>query len=110
VDLGGDIPCRMWWRKLGIETPSAVSVEATSATFPQEILISPDGTVFATTAGVATSGANPGTNLWTSNATLITGMTGFPVGWIDDGHLLVNTYTNAEPGMNNTPEYAGCNV
>jgi hypothetical protein len=88
----------------------AVSVDATSATFPQQLLISPNGTVFATTAGVATSGANPGTNLWTTSGTDINAMTGYPVGWIDDGHLLVNTYTNPDPSNASVHEYAACNV
>ena len=89
----------------------AVDVGTGSPPFAPEVLISPNGTVFATTAGAAASGANgdPGTNLWTSNATLITGMMGYPIGWIDDAHLLVNTYLYPFAGAP-VAEYKGCNV
>jgi hypothetical protein len=66
-----------------------------------QIFASPNGTLFATTSG-------SGTDLW-NNSTLVTAVTGSPVGWVDDGHLLVNTYALPFPGAPE-PTYAGCNV
>jgi len=73
---------------------------------PPPVLVSPDGTLIATSTGVATSGPNPGTNI-IENGTVATAVTGLPTGWIDDGHLVVNTfaYTNLL-----TTVYAGCTV
>src|SRR6185437_8047127 len=73
-----------------------------------EILVSPDGTTFATTPGLDYTGSasSLGTNLWNSSGTLIAGESGYPVGWIDAGHLLVDTYTANHGG----PLYGACSV
>ena len=86
-----------------------VAVDATNFRYPPTIQMSPDGTVFATSAGTADATGDPGTNLWTSSASPINGMTGYPIGWIDDGHLLVTKYTYPFPGAPE-PTYSGCNV
>jgi Putative Ig domain len=83
------------------------------STTAQVLQISPDGTLFATS-----SSANPtdinidftgfGTNLWQNNA-LVTAVSGWPAGWIDNSHLLVNTYQqdyiNTQQG-----DYTGCAI
>jgi hypothetical protein len=75
------------------------------------IFVSPDGTLFATSTGVGSSLANPnpGTNIL-ENGTLVTAVTGLPVGWIDDGHLVVNTFTQQANTGGSVTVYAGCNV
>jgi hypothetical protein len=72
-----------------------------------EILVSPDGT-FATTSGMDFNGSasSIGTNLWNGSGTLITAESGYAVGWIDAGHLLVNTYTSDHVQA----LYRACNV
>jgi len=70
------------------------------------LFMSPDGTLIATTtSSTSPSDPNPGTNIL-QNGTLLTAITGMPVGWIDDGHLLINTF--AENDLET--DYAGCNV
>jgi hypothetical protein len=88
----------------------AVSVITGTYGLPPAILVSPNGASFATTPGVPFSGANPGTDLWDDQANLINAVTGYPLGWIDDGHLLVATYTNPDPFNLNYFRYAGCAV
>src|SRR6185437_7611141 len=63
---------------------------------------------FATTPGVPFSGANPGTDLWDVHANLLNAITGYPLGWIDDGHLLIATYIYIGPFQD--IGYAGCAV
>lgn len=58
---------------------------------PPAIRVSPDGTGFATSTGLpanATSDQPGGTNILHNNS-LVTTVMGYPVGWLDDGHLLV---------------------
>ena len=59
----------------------------------------------------ASSGAepNPGTNIL-KNGTVVTAVTGSPGGWIDDGHLLVNTFVEIEGLGINVLGYCGCSV
>lgn len=75
------------------------------------VLVSPNGTLFATSTGAATSAANPtpGTNIL-QNGTALTAVTGLPIGWIDDGHLVVNTFSETTGTGGGTTVYAGCNV
>lgn len=75
------------------------------------VLVSPGGTLFATSTGAAPSMANPtpGTNIL-QNGSPLTAVTGFPVGWIDDGHLVVNTFAETTGPGGGTAAYAGCNV
>lgn len=63
---------------------------------PPPLLVSPNGTLLATSMGKASGGTNI-----LQNGSLVTAVTGFPIGWIDDGHLLVNTYAQ---------QYTGCGV
>lgn len=58
------------------------------------IRISPDGTNIATSTGVpanASSDQSGGTNIL-HDGNLVTTVTGYPAGWLDDGHLLVEYY------------------
>jgi hypothetical protein len=55
------------------------------------VRLSPDGTLFAAATGTAELTAT-GTNLLNSG-TLVTAVTGWPVGWLDGEHLIVDTYT-----------------
>lgn len=55
------------------------------------VLVSPDGTLIATSASTPATGGNAGTNIL-KNGTLAAAVTGVPIGWIDNGDLLVNTY------------------
>jgi hypothetical protein len=74
---------------------------------PPALLISPDGTLIATsTTGPA---ATAGTSIL-KNGAPATAVSGWPVGWIDDGHLLVNTYTEVQSGGAAYAGYAGCSV
>lgn len=88
---------------------SVVYTEPDVFTLSPEILASPDGTTFATTAGLDYTGSasSIGTNLWNGTGTLITGESGYPVGWIDSGHLLINTYTANHGGA---LAYGACSV
>lgn len=89
-------------------TVTVVETSSDSYTLYPKILGSPDGTMIATTAGLLYAAPpNPGMNLWKSNGTLITGEMAYPVGWIDDGHLLANTYTGGGGGR---MAYAACSV
>jgi Putative Ig domain len=71
------------------------------------LFMSPDGTLIAATTGLGNSSTdpNPGTNIL-QDGSLLTAITGMPAGWIDDGHLLVNTFADNAVGT----VYAGCNV
>ena len=72
------------------------------------IRISPNGTLFALAndPGVQESAAGiPATNIQ-MNATLVTAFSGMPVGWLDDGRLLANSYTYV-PNAGG-PSYTGC--
>lgn len=75
------------------------------------ILVSPNGTLFATSTGLGASMANPnpGTDIL-QNGSVLTAVTGLPIGWIDDGHLLVNTFAETTGAGGGTAVYAGCNV
>jgi len=75
----------------------------TDTTAPR-VRISPDGTLIAISTNPLSAG-NPGTNIL-RNGSLVTALSGFPVGWIDNGHLLVDTYSIPE----GVPVYTGCGV
>lgn len=65
-----------------------------------QIRLSPDGTLIAPATGPfgdKTSGANI-----IKNGTLVTAVLGWPLGWLDNNRLIVNTYdrTNAQLGVN----------
>lgn len=64
------------------------SVGSTNRVFVP-IRLSPDGTYIAAPAPDATRGG--GSNIY-HNGTLVTAVTGFAVGWLDNNRLLVNTY------------------
>lgn len=84
------------------------STAFTTYPFPPQtptVLVSPNGTLIATSTGIPTSGVNPGANIL-QNGTVETAVTGLPIGWIDDGDLLVNIYKQTGSGT----LYAGCNV
>jgi len=75
--------------------------------------LSPDGTVFATSTTVNPAVTGPpfatfGTNLYQNNK-LVTAISGWPVGWIDDTHLLVNSY---QPDfiVDVQTDYVGCAI
>lgn len=76
---------------------------------PSPILVSPDGSLDATGTSPASCAPNPspGTNSY-QNGTFATAVTGLPIGWIDDGHLLANTYKLLNG--NGPPVYAACQV
>ena len=85
--------------------PTIYSFSFTPAPLPVQtsVLVSPDGALIATsTTGQTTTAA---ANIY-NNGSLATAVSGWPVGWIDDGHLLVNTYT--QPHLDVV--YAGCSV
>ena len=65
--------------------------------------LSPTGARFAIPGGPRA--ATTGTDIFLSG-TLSGAASGWPVGWIDDGHLLVNRYT----GSGNAAGFAGANI
>jgi hypothetical protein len=74
----------------------------------QPVLLSPDGTLVAvsneppeTGGGISTS-----TNIY-KNGVLSTSLSGWAVGWIDNGRLLVNSY---DPDNAGDGEYIGANI
>lgn len=71
------------------------------------LFMSPDGTLIAATSPAGTSSAAPnlGTNIL-QNGSLLTAVTGMAAGWIDDDHLLTNTFAENSLGT----IYAGCNL
>jgi hypothetical protein len=73
------------------------------------IRLSPDGTLIAAATGpYDVSGS--GTNIL-KNGALVTAVTGWPLGWLDDGHLIVNTYAPPTvPPMLGSPPYTGASV
>lgn len=82
----------------------STTVPATTSSGIPPVRISPDGTLIATSTALPS--ANSGTNIL-QNGNVITAVTGYPVGWIDDGDLLVNTFTFS--GATGTT-YAACIV
>lgn len=94
-------------------TPPTGGAPIFSTTGQGVLQLSPDGSLFATS-----SSGNPtqipidftgfGTDLWRNNA-LVTAVSGWPAGWIDDAHLLVNTYVQDyfDTGQG---DYAGCAI
>jgi hypothetical protein len=75
--------------------------------------LSPDGTLIAQSTTADPHGFVPpglpgiGTNIFLNGA-LVTAVSGWPVAWIDNNHLVVNTYT--EDSRRLVGEYAGCNI
>jgi hypothetical protein len=80
---------------------------------PPPIRLSPDGSLIATStwgdphAATPPGGPGIGTNI-RQNGTLVTAVSGWPVGWIDTGRLLVSTYTTDQRLI--TGVYAGCTI
>ncbi len=75
--------------------------------------LSQDGTQIATSSAGNPEGVGPdftgfGTNLW-QNDKLVTAVSGWPAGWIDDAHLLVNTY-QADYFDPEETDYIGCAI
>lgn len=68
---------------------------------PPPLRISPDGTLAAISVSAA-AGGNSGTSLY-ANGSLVTAVSGLPIGWIDNGHLLVNSYSPVNA-------YVGCTL
>jgi hypothetical protein len=70
--------------------------------------LSPDGTLIATSTwpggSVPTTGI--GTNIL-ANGTLVAAVSGFPVGWLDNGRVVVNSYVNDKFHM---AAYTGCTI
>jgi hypothetical protein len=86
---------------------SAIYLNASASTVeaPQ---LSPDGTLIATSTW--SGGSVPATGIGTNildNGTLVTAVSGFPVGWLDNGRVVVNSYVNDKFHM---PVYAGCTI
>ncbi len=73
--------------------------------------ISPDATLIATSSwadpdmAVPPNGPQIGTNLY-ANAKLVTAISGWPVGWLDNGHLIISAYQNDMNDLNGL--YQGC--
>lgn len=80
------------------DSPATVAPPGSSSAAP--ILLSPDGTLADVYAGGAD--ASYTTNIY-QHGTLITAISGIPVGWIDNNRILVNQYTAAAGGT----QYAG---
>ncbi len=75
--------------------------------------LSPDGTLIATSDAANPEFGGPdftdfGTNLW-QNDKLVTAVSGWAPGWIDDAHLLVNTYQDNYFDDEIT-DYTGCSI
>jgi Putative Ig domain len=68
-------------------------------------LLSPDGTLIAAANDTRTPSAVTNIN---RNGTAVTVVPGFAVGWIDDGDLLVDTYTIL--GLGDVITYNGCSI
>jgi hypothetical protein len=77
------------------------------------LALSPDGTLIATSdtgspaSEVSGSFTDFATNILQNNK-LVTAVSGWPVGWLDDSHLLVNTYQLDY--FNNNADYNGCAI
>lgn len=94
-------------------TAPAGGTPSFSATGQGLLQLSQDGTQIATS-----SSGNPGsvglgftgfgTNIW-QNDKLLTAVSGWPAGWIDDAHLLVNTY-QANYLNDQQTDYTGCAI
>jgi len=82
-------------------TPSFQSTQASM------LVLSPDATVFATSEFVTPS-FSAGANLYQNNQ-LVTAVNGWPLGWIDDTHLLLNNYVS-DYFIPQQSDYAGCSV
>jgi hypothetical protein len=67
-------------------------------------LISPDGTLAATANPPEGFGITTTTSIY-SNGTFVASRTGWAVGWIDNGRLLVNNYD-----FNKEPKYLGASI
>jgi hypothetical protein len=96
-------------------TTGGSQIFSTSFTFtelltpPPPVRVSPDGSLIATSEQsipYKVGSANPGTNIL-QNGNLVTAVTGWPVGWIDDGHLLVDDYKADSTGLSG---YESCAV
>jgi hypothetical protein len=86
-------------------TGGTASFSATLSS-PSVLELSADATVFATSNAIGPAVA-VGTNLY-QNDKLVTAVNGWPVGWIDDSHLLVNSYqTNV---LTLQADYWGCTL
>jgi len=70
----------------------------------QPIQLSPDGTLIAVSNGPPAT--NTVTNIY-KNGQLVTAVSGWAVGWIDDGRLLVNNYGVQYPSPS---QYLGCTI
>jgi hypothetical protein len=75
--------------------------------------LSQDGAQIATSSTGNPQAVGPdftgfGTNLWQNNK-LVTAVSGWPAGWIDDAHLLVNTY-QADYFVPEETDYIGCAI
>jgi hypothetical protein len=81
---------------------------------PPQLLLSPSGTLLANSPvgdpyyTPTPDNANFGANIYQSG-TLLTAVSGWPVGWIDDTHLLVNTY-QPDYWVDTTTDYVGCTI
>ena len=83
-----------------------------SGTPEDPICLSPDGTLAAIIGGpwgdgLGQSSAEPSTNIY-QNGTLISAIQANPSGWIDNGHLLAQTF--GPLGPHSTSAYAGSNI
>jgi hypothetical protein len=87
---------------------------ATSIGFAGEALptiaLSPDGTL----AAICDFAAEPPTASATTNifsgGRIVGTAQGYPVGWLDNERLVVNTYTDVDSGPVNPPRYAGSSI
>jgi hypothetical protein len=69
------------------------------------IKLSPDGTLIAVSAGAASPTST--TNIY-KNGVLVTAVSGFAIGWIDNNQLLINNYVYAPHTV--TPTYSGASI
>jgi hypothetical protein len=88
----------------GITPASNVIWTDTNGGVPPQVppvRLSPDGTLIAAAVGNTANILN--------NGTLVTAVNGWPLGWLDNGHLIVNLY-NPNPPHDGTSPYLGASI
>jgi hypothetical protein len=96
--------------KLEISAPTGGTPSFCSST-DEKLDLSPDGTVFSTLSPSSVTGglfAGYGTNLYQNNK-LVTAVSGWPAGWIDNGHVVVNIY-KSDYWVPQQLDYQGCAI
>ncbi|MGH8218713.1 MAG: hypothetical protein ACREUT_09140 [Steroidobacteraceae bacterium] len=103
-----------WSLQAGAPTGASPTFSTSNASSckggPPPLRISSSGTNFATSTASNPQGLCAiGTDIYQGD-TLAAAVSGFPVGWIDDGHLLVNGYSTYDPATGKGGTYIACTL